>query len=120
MLLGEPQFCDWDHLVALGKQDFRPESPPTTSQSALHGFCSTFLWRFGLNSLEQVNDSNAKRLRHEVQACDGDIHPAVLKGPHLRAVKPGEVRKLVLRPAAHQAQLLDPSPEPFLNLFPLQ
>jgi hypothetical protein len=59
-------------------------------------------------------------LRHEVQARDSDVHSAVLKGTDLRTMKPGQVCKFVLSPAAHQAQLLDPSPEPLLNLFALQ
>lgn len=58
--------------------------PPRCYASTLHAF-------------EQVNNLYSKRLGHEMQAGQCDVHSSVLERTYLRPMKPGLVRKLILR-----------------------
>jgi hypothetical protein len=56
-----------------------------------------------LNSPEKFDDSNSKRLRDQVETCQGHIHLAALERAHLGAMEPAFVRENVLGPALLQS-----------------
>lgn len=86
--------------------------------SARLGFSTSGL-RLPFDALEQVNDADAERLCHEMQAGQGDIHPSSLECSDLSPVEAREVCKLILRPATLEAQGLDALAEPLLDFLTL-
>jgi hypothetical protein len=53
-----------------------------------------------LHSLEQIHYFDTQSLGDQMQATQRYVHPAILERSHLCAVKAGQVRKFILRPAA--------------------
>ena len=73
-----------------------------------------------LNALEKVYNPDTERLSDQVQACQSDVHPAVLESADLCAMEARFIGKLILREPLLLAQRPNASAQPLLNRFPLQ
>jgi len=59
--------------------------------------------RSALYARKEVHDPHPECLAYQMQTGDCDIHPSGFKRPHLRPMKAGKVRELILGPSAFQA-----------------
>jgi hypothetical protein len=75
--------------------------------------------RHPLNTLKQIDHSNAKRLGDQAKAAKGDVHASVFKGANLCPMKAGNIREFILRPAALLAQLANTHSYPPLKFLTL-
>jgi len=50
-----------------------------------------------LHAFEQVHDFDTERLSHQMETGKRDVHPAVLEGPDLCAMKTSFIREFILR-----------------------
>lgn len=54
-----------------------------------------------------------------MQACESDVHTAVLESADLCPMKAGQIGKFILREAGRLPQFTDARAQPFLDLLPL-
>ena len=72
-----------------------------------------------LHAFEQINNLHSKRLSHQMQAGQCNVHSPVLERTYLRPVKPRFVRKLILRPAPLLTKGPHTCAQPLLDFLPL-